>query len=55
MSLALQALLIVGLLTAALAWFTAAAGSPYSRLPELVFARKLAVATFWKARAVGRW
>jgi hypothetical protein len=49
-SLALQALLLVGLLFATLAWFTAAASSPYSRVPEVVFVRKLAVATFWKAR-----
>ena len=45
-----QAALVVAVFGAALAWFAASPDSPYAALPEVTFARKLAVGIFWKAR-----
>jgi hypothetical protein len=50
-SLVLQAALVVAALGCALALFAAHPASPYAALPEVIFARKLAVGLFWKARA----
>ena len=42
---------MVAVLGLALAWLAAAPASPYSAVPEVVLARKVTVAVFWKARA----
>jgi hypothetical protein len=41
---------VVAVLGLVLAWLAAAPASPYSAVPEVVLARKVTVAVFWKAR-----
>ena len=41
---------MVAVLALVLAWFAAAPASPYSAVPEVILARKVTVALFWKAR-----
>jgi hypothetical protein len=54
LALAGQAAAVVAVLGLALAWLAAAPASPYSAVPEVVLARKVTVAVFWKARSGAR-
>lgn len=54
LALAGQALAVFAVLGLVLAWFAAAPASPYSAVPEVILARKVTVALFWKARTQGQ-